>query len=216
MAIHCSLCGRIKGTAHALYHVTSTISLPPPPRFPHPLLPLLNSPLLSSSLPPLLPSSLPPSPPLSLLFPFSPPPPPPSLPSSLLSVGLDSFPSRQTRHNSLATPTYSPSMSGYCTYTTFTPPASRGHRKTSYATGDTGPNVSATLHLPVRPDFCVCACVCVCVCVCMCVCVCVRVRACMCMCMHGCVYVCMRMHACVCITYTCTCTFIPDHLCLYM
>lgn len=65
------------------------------------------------------------------------------------AVGLDSFPSRQTRHNSLATPTYSPSMSGYCTYTTFTPPASRGHRKTSYATGDTGPNVSATLHLPI-------------------------------------------------------------------
>lgn len=60
-------------------------------------------------------------------------------------TGLDSIPTRQTRVGSVATPTYNPSAAGYYTYTTSTPPSSRG-RKTSYAPGDNG---SATMHLPV-------------------------------------------------------------------
>lgn len=60
-------------------------------------------------------------------------------------TGLDSIPTRQTRVGSVATPSYNPSAAGYYTYTTSTPPSSRG-RKTSYAPGDNG---SATMHLPV-------------------------------------------------------------------
>ena len=56
-------------------------------------------------------------------------------------VGLDSTSStRQTRVNSVATPTYNPSAAGYYTYSS---PSSRT-RKTSYALGDT-----ASLTLPV-------------------------------------------------------------------
>ena len=70
----------------------------------------------------------------------------PSNQKSPTSEGLDSTSStRQTRVNSVATPTYNPSAAGYYTYSSSTPPSSRT-RKTSYAPGDTAPS---SLTLPV-------------------------------------------------------------------
>jgi BR serine/threonine kinase len=65
---------------------------------------------------------------------------------SIGSAGLDSTSStRQTRVNSVATPTYNPSAAGYYTYSS---PSSRT-RKTSYALGDTA---SLTLPLGASPQ----------------------------------------------------------------
>jgi BR serine/threonine kinase len=71
---------------------------------------------------------------------------------SIGSAGLDTSFIRQTRVNSVATPTYSPSAAGYYTYNpSSTPPSSRP-RKTSYAPGDTLPPPSLTLPLAMSPQ----------------------------------------------------------------